>query len=581
MASVEKSNFVDNPKLCVSRQISACSICRGKKIKCDGLVPVCSPCQKSRRDAECTNGNDKFAKGKERSYVTALENRLNKLERDIERAKIQEGDLIVSKSPASFPASVISTSRGQRKEEAHLNELVSDFGFLSVNATSRDFDGLAQDVFAQLILAPSTLDRIPPVEIDVLPSRHAVTSLVQHYIDYDLALYPFISETKVFGSVEALYEGHASPSDKWTVFLILAISLASRSCFRDDVNYAEAVRYAGSVQKHAKMVLLPGSLQAIQMMLLLVQYSLRDPRHFDSWYLAGAASRMTVDLGLHQDPPKSAKIKDSLIDLRRRIFYSVYSLDRATSMVHRRAFSFTDDSANVQEPKLLGTIGASHATRRSHPSTELIHLRKAASEPYLALYQSGPDVLNDPWPSLCSAHLALDEWNRQLNQTYLQETQKSLFRTEMLYIKLVLLSPVRLGRPIEGYGQLLIFDHAFQYSQLMSSLVQDNINSAIFTSYDMLRTTFVAQTVLGVFASHEDFCFGDEVPSAPEMSSSTDLPPLMALNGRERLFLAIRMLSMLDGVVQKLSRKYGWSHAWIALKPHFDRVYAMLNARRR
>lgn len=137
--------------------------------------------------------------------------------------------------------------------------------FRSVNATSRDFDGLAQDVFAQLILAPSAVVKIPASDIDILPSRHTVTSLVQHYIDHDLTLYPFISEAKIFGSVEALYEGYAAPSDEWTVFLILAISLASLSVTHGDASYTDAVRYAGAVQKHAKMVLLPGSLQAIQM----------------------------------------------------------------------------------------------------------------------------------------------------------------------------------------------------------------------------------------------------------------------------------------------------------------------------
>lgn len=130
MAFVESSKFIDNPKLCVSRQISACSICRGKKIKCDGLVPVCSPCQRSRKEAECTNGNDKFAKGKERSYVTALESRLDRLERDIARARLQGPTGAIPKTPASAQADVALTTQGQRKEESHLNELVSDFGFL-------------------------------------------------------------------------------------------------------------------------------------------------------------------------------------------------------------------------------------------------------------------------------------------------------------------------------------------------------------------------------------------------------------------------------------------------------------------
>lgn len=134
-----------------------------------------------------------------------------------------------------------------------------------MNATSRDFDGLAQDLFAQLILAPATLVRLPPSDLDVLPPRHTVTSLVEYYIGHDLALYPFISEAKIFGSVEALYRGHAGPADEWTVFLILAIALASSSTSIEDASRAEAVRYAGAVQKHAKSVLLPGSVQSIQM----------------------------------------------------------------------------------------------------------------------------------------------------------------------------------------------------------------------------------------------------------------------------------------------------------------------------
>ncbi|KAL8839402.1 MAG: hypothetical protein Q9170_001741 [Blastenia crenularia] len=448
-----------------------------------------------------------------------------------------------------------TTSRGQRREESHLNDLVSDFGFLSVNATSRDFDGLAQDVFAQLILAPSTVVKLPASEIDVLPPRHTVTSLAQYYIDHDLTLYPFISEAKIFGSIEALYEGHAAPSDEWTVFLILANSLISLSVSSDDGSYAEAVRYAGAVQKHAKMVLLPGSLQAIQMMLLLVQYSMRDLHHFDGWYLAGAAARMTVDLGLHQDPPK------------------------ATSMVHRRAFSFTDDSISVALPRKSSAMLSRHSPDVAHPAMELIRLRKLVSMPYLSLFHSGPNILKDPWPDLCSAHLTLDAWESNLDQDRLQETQKSLFRAEMLYIKILLLSPARLPCPIEDYGQLLTFEHASHYSQLMSSLVEDGVNAAMCTSYDLLRTIFVARTIVIVIASLEDVCFSDAMPSTPKTSASTGFPRLTAFSGRDRLGLAIRMFSMLDKVITALGKRYGVPKTWTELKPQFDQVYAALGVR--
>ena len=133
MALAPDSNLVSSPQLCVSRQISACSICRGKKIKCDGRVPVCTPCQKSRREVECTNGSDQFARGKEWSYVTALETRLDKLEKSIARSKSREDTATKNDdASASYGASPSATraTRTERKEEAQVNELVSDFGFL-------------------------------------------------------------------------------------------------------------------------------------------------------------------------------------------------------------------------------------------------------------------------------------------------------------------------------------------------------------------------------------------------------------------------------------------------------------------
>jgi hypothetical protein len=63
-------------------------------------------------------------------------------------------------------------------------------------------------------------------------------------------------------------------------------------------------------------------------MLLLVQYSMLDPAHFDSWTLIGAASRAMVDLGLNVDPSKSSNTPRWKLELRRRVYHCVYALDR-------------------------------------------------------------------------------------------------------------------------------------------------------------------------------------------------------------------------------------------------------------
>jgi hypothetical protein len=73
---------------------------------------------------------------------------------------------------------------------------------------------------------------------------------------------------------------------------------------------------------------MPGYVSQIQALVLLVQYSMLDPAHFDSWQLIGFACRAVVDLGFHQDPPKEQQTDKKTLELRRRIFYCVYSIDR-------------------------------------------------------------------------------------------------------------------------------------------------------------------------------------------------------------------------------------------------------------
>ncbi|KAI7852440.1 fungal-specific transcription factor domain-containing protein [Circinella umbellata] len=56
----------------------ACDLCRRKKIKCDGLNPVCSNCQAF--SLECSYNDTTKKRGPPKGYIEAIENRLHKLE---------------------------------------------------------------------------------------------------------------------------------------------------------------------------------------------------------------------------------------------------------------------------------------------------------------------------------------------------------------------------------------------------------------------------------------------------------------------------------------------------------------------
>ena len=185
--------------------------------------------------------------------------------------------------------------------------------------------------FAGLVLSASLIEKLPKVTNNELPPRFAITPLIQHFLDNIYVLYPFLSETKLFASIDALYQDegrHATPIDRWTVRLVLGIAHGSLSRRKDDAGYCDATSHVSAAFDEVETVLHPGSVVGIQGMLLLVLYSMLDPHRFRSWYLIGMACRAMVDLGIHDDGAGPVRLRESELEVRRRVFHSCYVLDR-------------------------------------------------------------------------------------------------------------------------------------------------------------------------------------------------------------------------------------------------------------
>ena len=202
----------------------------------------------------------------------------------------------------------------------------------AVNATARDFYGFTSAMsYAQLILASCTEEDMPLTPHKDLPPRYAAQPLIQYYLDNIFILLPISEEATIYAAIDAVYDRDrtkATSFDHWTVRMILAVTSIAQSEQRDDRHYMEAMGHVNSALKYAEDVLHPGSIASIQALLFLVGYAMLDPHHFNSWHLIGTASRAMVDLGMHQDPPKSSPTTKSKLELRRRVYWVVYALDR-------------------------------------------------------------------------------------------------------------------------------------------------------------------------------------------------------------------------------------------------------------
>jgi hypothetical protein len=188
--------------------------------------------------------------------------------------------------------------------------------------------------FARLILASASNEPLVMSKNQHLPPRPDAMALVQIYIDRVFCLFPAFLETTIFIAIDLVYQDggkKASEFDHWLVYMILGIASSCQSRKNDDKYYCDGVSYVSQALQYADEVLIPGSIYQIQSLILLVQYAMLDPAHFDSWQLIGFACRSIVDLGFHQDPPEHQQPDKKKLDLRRKIFYCVYALDRYIS----------------------------------------------------------------------------------------------------------------------------------------------------------------------------------------------------------------------------------------------------------
>lgn len=127
----------------------------------------------------------------------------------------------------------------------------------------------------------------------------------------------------------------------------------------------EPESYHASAMQHLEAFLAQskGGLEELQAVLLLASYALLRPVSPGLWYIVGVALRLAVDLGLHYEDTESQKKaaaaipdvktaregrKEWVRDMRRRLWWCVYSLDRLVSTCVGRPFGIADEVVSTQ-----------------------------------------------------------------------------------------------------------------------------------------------------------------------------------------------------------------------------------------
>lgn len=137
---------------------------------------------------------------------------------------------------------------------------------------------------------------------------------------------------------------------------------------------------------------------------------------------------------------------------------------------------------------------------------------------------------------------------------------KKLLRCEALYSSILILSPPDLDDDLTDYGKYLILEYAVEYADLMSSVGSDAEQFAFYTSYDMLRASFVVKRLLALLLSDFALFFGNSVSRPPPLApTSSGAPVLPHRTTGEMLSRAYKCLKLCDKTLEYLELRFGYT----------------------
>ncbi|RDW58997.1 Zn(II)2Cys6 transcription factor [Aspergillus mulundensis] len=366
------------PRKTRTRIGSACTRCQRRKIRCDTLSPACSGCQ--RAGVPCIGGGG-ASREFSQSYVADLESRIKWLE-----AIVQEHvpSIDVTAGPGHSPRIEGAIPSGdwnapQRTQEScetrdveSPDEITDQIGLVSI-ATGSDLRYLGPSsglFFTKFVLAglgkrlDADKNPIPGAKPDALavpsdllvpqpkelPSDPRHTRWLSHaYFDIVHLQFPILHEPSHWETIEKIYaDAEVTAVHKFQVLMVIAIG-ASILSHRTKVMLS-AEGYFASAMKLVDAVMKSSSLGVAQCILLLQMYALNNPTSgLSLWTLHHHGLALAIELGLHRNVPAS-NFTPLEREVRRRIFWCTYTIDRLLSTLMGRPMGVVDEQCDLNYP---------------------------------------------------------------------------------------------------------------------------------------------------------------------------------------------------------------------------------------
>lgn len=367
----------------------ACERCWKRKQKCDRLLPTCTGCSES--GANCVSRQVDLTTLPEEAvlshaavsrYVESLKRKIGDLEQQSQQKRLRRKSNI-NASPASRDHVSPNTTHASRYSYAgdlvhgSVDATMGEISFLSRSAMAEPRDELGEFprhlALEEVIMAAIAADGPDPSmssmrsvssllgfmssdNSDILLRREPTINSMTRFLEQVCILYPHLNPVELKQDYEDTLSDHNSratnhvmisaPFRDFKVFLAIAIG----TLLSPESSRAES--FIISLHKNA-MKLFPAivkacnQLQTLYCMILLILYSTYSSSSGSTWHLVGLAMKKCLALRLNKELENQNGLLESEIDERRRIFWSLYLIDRSLGIVMDRPFSIQDDDISL------------------------------------------------------------------------------------------------------------------------------------------------------------------------------------------------------------------------------------------
>ncbi|KAF2155474.1 hypothetical protein K461DRAFT_266744 [Myriangium duriaei CBS 260.36] len=261
-----------------------------------------------------------------------------------------------------------------------------------------------------------------------LPKTKELTQQLSETFFHTVHLqYPFMHQPTHQRLIDQVYESAVNSVDDIAYFQVtMVLSISALITSRRSRVELPANGWCAAALARFNSVQVENSLEGLQSLLLLLVYAMHSPSSkFNAWFINYQCIAMVLDLGLQRDPGNAAPLSRHQREMRTRIFWVVYSLDRRLSTMMGRPIGLRDEACDLRLPADLDDFSLDQqgqpATRHSQPThmTFAIHFFKLARINSEIKYVSHSVQRNTPayaYPAIRDIIHWQDDVNRQLDE---------------------------------------------------------------------------------------------------------------------------------------------------------------------